>query len=257
MLLYYQSLIVAFVRVLEKLASLAPINSNNDGGTGACIVRCILWCVAGIPLCILACWPELIEYFNQWYVLLACPCCFACQERIDQPRMGRLRCLFRGLYDISQVLSYLPYLAFPLSRRAFIYVGVKGMGYTEAGKSVFELFQRRGEAWDRVIADGLVGHVLFLVSLIVGGVVGGLAYIFVEYTDWFDNAGGGEEAVVYTNAFGIGFAMCSILLTTIGSGVNAVIVLFAEAPADLQSNHQAIGAKMNQIWEETYQGSTI
>lgn len=35
---------------------------------------------------------------------------------------------------------------------AFIYVGIYGMSYLKAGKSVFELFQNRG--WEAIIADG-------------------------------------------------------------------------------------------------------
>jgi len=85
----YQSLIVAFLRALELVASSA--RSADDAGIGACIAECILGCLA-----------SLVEYFNKW---------------------------------------------------AYIYVGVYGFGYLEAGKNVFELFKNRG--WEAIIADDL------------------------------------------------------------------------------------------------------
>lgn len=36
---------------------------------------------------------------------------------------------------------------------AFVYVGIYGFGYIEAGKNVIELFKSRG--WEAIIADDL------------------------------------------------------------------------------------------------------
>ena len=87
MLFFFKSLIVAFLRALEMLASMA--RANDDGGIGVCIAQCIISCIA-----------SMLEYFNKW---------------------------------------------------AYIYVGVYGFGYLEAGKNVFELFKNRG--WEAIIAD--------------------------------------------------------------------------------------------------------
>jgi hypothetical protein len=45
---------------------------------------------------------------------------------------------------LASILEY-------FNKWAFIYVGVYGYGYIEAGKNVFSLFQNRG--WEAVIAD--------------------------------------------------------------------------------------------------------
>jgi Plasma-membrane choline transporter len=137
--------------------------------------------------------------------------------------------------------------------RAFVYVGVYGFGYLEAGKSVFQLFQNRG--WEAIIADDLVGNALGLVSVIVGGIMGALSLLFVEFTGWFDNAGGSEKAIAFFIGFVIGLAVCSILLSTIASGVNTVIVMFADSPGELQRNHPEISRKMRETWSSIYPGS--
>jgi len=151
------------------------------------------------------------------------------------------------------ILSCLASLVEYFNKWAYIYVGVYGFGYMEAGKNVFELFKNRG--WEAIIADDLVGNALLLVSLIVGGVMGALALILTVTTDWFDNAGESDRFVAFLLGFVVGVAVCSILLSTVASGVNTVIVMFADAPADLQQNYPEISQKMRTIWGEVYPGS--
>jgi len=100
-----------------------------------------------------------------------------------------------------------------------------------------------------------VGNALALVSLVVGGIVGALALILVKATDWFADAGSSDKAVAFFIGFVIGLAICSILLSTVASGVNTVIVMFADAPADLQRNYPDISQKMRRIWGEMYPNS--
>jgi hypothetical protein len=76
----------------------------------------------------------------------------------------------------------------------------------------------------RVLIDR-VGNALLLVSLIVGGIMGALALVFVAATDWFEDAGDQDKAVAFMIGFVIGLAVCSILLSTVASGVNTVIVM--------------------------------
>jgi Plasma-membrane choline transporter len=137
--------------------------------------------------------------------------------------------------------------------RAYIYVGVYGMSYLEAGKSVFELFKNRG--WEAIIADDLVGNALGLVSVIVGAITGALSVSFVTFTDWFDEAGDDDKIIAFFIGLIIGLAICSILLSTVASGVNTVIVMFADAPADLQRNYPDISHKMRETWSQVYPGS--
>jgi Plasma-membrane choline transporter len=134
---------------------------------------------------------------------------------------------------------------------AFIYVGIYGMPYIKAGKSVIELFQSRG--WEAVIADDLVGSALFLVSLIVGLIMGGIAIGIERGIDSVDL--GNESLIVYFIGFVVGLLVTSILMSTIASAVNAVIVLFAEGPNDFERNYPELSRKMRETWSQVYPGS--
>jgi len=123
----------------------------------------------------------------------------------------------------------------------------------KAGKSVFELFRNRG--WEAVIADDLVGNVLFLISLIVGGVMGGIGLLTEKAGGFLENHGGDSKWIAFAFGFVFGLIITSILMSTIASGVNAVIVLFAEAPAEFQQNHPALSNKMREVWNQVYPGS--
>lgn len=131
--------------------------------------------------------------------------------------------------------------------------GLYGMPYMKAGKSVFDLFKNRG--WDAVIADDLVGNVLFLISLIVGGVMGGIGLLIDELGDLLDDSAGDTKLIAFLLGFIVGLVITSILMSTIASGVNAVIVLFAEGPAEFQRNHPELSNKMREVWSQVYPGS--
>jgi hypothetical protein len=90
--------------------------------------------------------------------------------------------------------------------------------------------------------------------VIVGGIMGGIAIIFTVTTDWFEDAGGNDTVVAFFLGFLVGFTVCTVLLSTIGSAVNTVIVMFADAPAELQNNYPEISQKMRQVWSEMYPG---
>ena len=52
------------------------------------------------------------------------------------------------------------------NRWAYVYVGIYGYKFTQAGKAVFELFKHRG--FDAIINDDLIGNVLGFAALGVG-----------------------------------------------------------------------------------------
>lgn len=142
-----------------------------------------------------------------------------------------------------------------LNKWAFIYVGLYGFGYIESAKNVFTLFKNRG--WEAIIADDLVANTLLLVSLVVGAIMGGVSMVIQATSGVFDSTTGESGALGYSFAIGfvIGLVITSILLSLIASGVNAVIVLFAEAPAEFQQNHPELSTKMRTIWNQVYPGS--
>jgi hypothetical protein len=127
------------------------------------------------------------------------------------------------------------------------------MSYLKAGKSVFELFQNRG--WDAIIADDLVGNTLFLVAVIIGAIMGCIGLIVETSGDLLDEVGGNAKLIAFILSFVIGLVITSILMSTIGSGVNAVIVLFAEGPNEFQQNHPELSNKMREVWNQVYPGS--
>jgi len=152
----------------------------------------------------------------------------------------------------SCILSCLESLIEYFNKWAFVYVGLYGYSYLEAGKNVFTLFQNRG--WEAVIADDLVGNTLFFLSFISGALSGCVGLIIEASSDLFDEAGGNSKAVSFTLGFTIGLVLCSILLSTIASGVNAVIVLFAEAPAEFDQNYPELSSKMRETWNAVFPG---
>ena len=157
---------------------------------------------------------------------------------------------------VSCILSCLEGILEYFNKWAFIYVGLYGYGYMDAGKNVIQLFKSRG--WSALIADDLVGRALATLSLVVGLLAGAVGVILATTTDWFD-ANDGVDGRITSFVLGliIGLVLTSIALSSIASGVNAVIVLFAEAPAEFEQHHPELSRKMRDTWQSCYPGINI
>ena len=70
-----------------------------------------------------------------------------------------------------------------------------------------------------------------------------------------EQVAGNETVVAFVFGFIVGLVLCSILMSTVGSAVNAVIVLFAEAPAEFQQNYPELSQKMLETWRSAFPGS--
>ena len=95
-------------------------------------------------------------------------------------------------------------------------------------------------------------------SLIGGAVLGaiGLAVQAASGLITADQTGQANNNVfAFVLGFFIGMVLCSIMLSVLGSGVNTVIVLFAEAPAEFERNYPELSRKMREIWSTIYPGS--
>jgi hypothetical protein len=59
---------------------------------------------------------------------------------------------------------------------------------------------------------------------------------------------------LYTLSLGllVGFLFASIMMSVVGSAVNTVIVCFAEAPAEFQSNHPQLSEEMRAAWRQAW-----
>lgn len=88
---------------------------------------------------------------------------------------GILRCI------AMCILAYIERIVEYFNKWAYIYVGLYGYSYIEAGKRVINLFKTRG--WQTIIADNLVNRLLGIMSLTIGlltGICSLSASFFIE-----------------------------------------------------------------------------
>jgi len=157
--------------------------------------------------------------------------------------MQLLYCLIECILGcIQDIIEY-------FNKWAYVYVGLYGFGYIEAGRNVVQLFQQKG--WTVIITDDLTDRVLMMVSIGVGVLTGfaGLAITLADQSILGDL--GIEENVAsigFLIGFMVGLVFCSILMSVVGSAINTVIVCFAESPAEFEANHPQLSGEMRSSW---------
>lgn len=140
----------------------------------------------------------------------------------------------------------------------------------EAGSNVMELFRARG--WTSIISDLMVDTVLFMVSLGVGIVTALLSLVVGSAMSMADT---GSLSIAFAIGFVVGCkfaysadilqrkltssthqvlsdALCSTLFSIVSSAVNSVIVLYAEAPNEFESNHPDLSRRMRESWRQAW-----
>ena len=155
-------------------------------------------------------------------------------------RGGMVSCIARCL------LLYVERIAEYFNKWAFIYVGLYGYGYVEAGKNVIHLFQQRG--WTTIISDSLVHRMLGMMCLgigIINALVGALLAL-VETRDGFVV---GMSAFC---AFCLGILLSSLVFQVLSSSVDTIIVLYAEAPNECHQNHPQLAREMHDTWSQAW-----
>lgn len=156
-------------------------------------------------------------------------------------------CIFECILSCLQsILEY-------FNKWAFIYVGVYGDTYLNSGKAVMQLFHNRG--WEAVIADDLVGGAIFLTCVMIGLIIGGIGVGYAQFDETFNSLANNSASAAFLIGLLAGLVICSILLGTVSSAVNTVIVMFADAPAEFQTNHPELSAEMREEWQKFYPGS--
>lgn len=166
--------------------------------------------------------------------------------------MQLIACLIECfLACIQDIIEY-------FNKWAYVYVGLYGFGYIEAGKNVMQLFQQKG--WTVLITDDLTDRVLMMMSVCVGVVTGVVGMAF-SYTDpnLLDGLGLEDNIplIAFFISFVVGLLFCSILMSVVGSAVNTVIVCFAESPAEFEANHPSLSAEMRSAWGQAWPELTI
>ena len=151
----------------------------------------------------------------------------------------------RTLVLIDSVLFYLHF--------SFCFTGVYGFGYIEAGKNVMQLFRDRG--WEAIIADDLVGGAIFMLCCVLGLIIGVVGVVYASINSEFKTLAQDSLGAAFGIGFVAGLFVASVILHTVASGVNTVIVMFADAPQEFNQNHPELSRKMRETWTQFYPGS--
>lgn len=162
--------------------------------------------------------------------------------------MSALGCIIQCLLAcIEEIIDY-------LNKYAFVYVGLYGYSYLEAGKNVLQLFTNRG--WSVIYTDTLCEFLLFMISCGIGLLTGLFVYFLTEQVEIIKPVLTGRkgEDVFFLMVSGIivGFVTSSIIMSIVSSAVNTIIVCFAESPAEFEENHPELSRLLKEAWVERY-----
>lgn len=163
-----------------------------------------------------------------------------------QPRLGVFFCI------IACLLQYLEHLLEYFNKWAFVYVGLYGYKYMDAGKMAMSLFKSRG--WTAIVSHNLVGRCLSLMIFSIGAITLLTDTILIEmilgsstdYKHIYASLGGAFGQVVGPLiAFACGVSIASATMNVVSSAVDTIVVCFAEAPAEFEENHPELSKTMN------------
>jgi len=156
---------------------------------------------------------------------------------------GILRCI------AMCILSYIERIVEYFNKWAYVYVGLYGYGYIDAGKRVINLFKTRG--WQTIIADNLVNRLLGIMALTIG-LLTGVCTLFAAFVVEEFESQNGWMPYGFVVGFFVGLTLSCIFMGLLSSAVDAIIVLFAEAPAELMDSHPMIAQEMSQTWSDAW-----
>ena len=129
-------------------------------------------------------------------------------------------------------------------------------GFLEAGGNATELFQKRG--WSTIVSDDLVPNVLFLTSLVIGGITGCFAYLLSELDRLAVVIPRDEPGLApFVEGVIIGLVLPSVVFCLISSSVNAVLVCFAASPMDFEIQHPTLSHDMRAAWRDVWPRALI
>lgn len=151
---------------------------------------------------------------------------------------GLLRCL------ADCILGCLETIMEMFNEWAFVYVGLYGYSFIDAAKNVFTLLKSRG--WTVIITDYIVDRVLMMLSF-GNGLLNGACAAYISYAFNLN-----LEAEAFTVGFFIGILLTSTVLGLVSSGVNTVIVCYAEDPAIFEVNHYELSLRMRDTWRVAF-----
>jgi len=140
---------------------------------------------------------------------------------------------------------------------AYVYIGIYGYSYSDAGKNVATMLQRKG--WTGVISSELAGNAFIMAKLAVGlftGFIGLILSVFdhrllegIGLRQYYDKAG-------FIIGVFVGFMVSSVILAVVSSALNSVIVRFAESPLEFAENHPSLSRRMESAWRSKISDGT-
>jgi hypothetical protein len=153
---------------------------------------------------------------------------------------------------VECLVSVLESLFEYFNKWGFVYVGLYGYSYVEAGPKVMELFRMRG--WGAILNDQLVYRVLSWMSFVMGilsGLVGVLVVtIHPSLLRGVDSDS--ETWVAFVVGLIVGTVLSNILLSILGSAVDTVVVCFAEAPIEFRHAYPELSEEMEDAWHTAF-----
>ncbi|ETW04546.1 hypothetical protein H310_03777 [Aphanomyces invadans] len=146
------------------------------------------------------------------------------------------------------ILGCLQSLMETFNRWAFVYVGIYGYKFIDAGRAVMQLFHDRG--FDAIINDDLVGTALTFAAFGVGCLCAllGLVYYYIDVSNQFQYA----QYILPLIGLFFGLGVAIIPMGVVDSAVATVFVCFAEDPVALQHSHPEHFSDLMTEWHRQY-----
>jgi hypothetical protein len=95
----------------------------------------------------------------------------------------------------------------------------------------------------------MMGFAIGLGTALMAALIAGLLQLSHSSQD---QRGGLVIAGLIVLALIIGMSLASIIFGVVNSGVDTIIVLFAEAPKEFQENHPQLSMEMNEAWRDAW-----
>jgi hypothetical protein len=160
--------------------------------------------------------------------------------------------LYECIHYMQSCVSYcVDSLAASCNSWSYTYIGMYHYGFLEGGNKATELFAKRG--WSTIVSDDLVPNVLFLTSLVIGGVTGCFAYLLSELDRLAVVIPKDDPGLApFVEGVIIGLVLPSVVFSLITSAVNAVLVCFASSPVDFERQHPELSHNMRAAWRDVW-----
>jgi hypothetical protein len=170
------------------------------------------------------------------------------------PDDASLMCIYECLHCIQTcIMSSVDALADRFNPWAFMYVGMYGYGFMEAGLQATEVFERRD--WAIIVSDDLVPNILLIASLVIGGITGCFAHLIEQMSVIHVMSIDQPGFVSFWVGSVVGLVLTSVLFSVISGAMNAVLVCFATTPLDFEANHPDLSHEMRAAWREVWPGA--